>query len=227
VFTHDSIGVGQDGPTHQPIEQLAALRAIPGLVTLRPCDANETVEAWWTILAQNERPACLILSRQSLPTLDRGIYAPASNLARGAYVLADNAGARAPEVILIGTGSEVALCVETYERLAKEGYKARVVSMPSWDLFEAQGQSYRDSVLPPDVTARVSVEAASPLGWDRYVGASGEAIAMRTFGASAPLEDVESTFGFTVEYVYAPARRQIFFPQLQRSARGCWAPNRC
>jgi transketolase len=209
VFTHDSIGIGQDGPTHQPIEQLAALRAIPGLVTLRPCDANETVEAWRTIVAQNEKPACLILSRQNLPTLDRRYYAPASHLARGAYVLADNANAQAPEVILIGTGSEVALCVEAYERLAKEGYKTRVVSMPSWELFEAQDQPYRDGVLPPDVMARVSVEAGSPLGWDRYVGASGEVIALRTFGASAPLEDVERKFGFSVEHVYAAARRQI------------------
>jgi transketolase len=208
VFSHDSIGLGQDGPTHQPIEQLAALRAIPGLITLRPGDANETVEAWRTILAQSEKPACLVLSRQATPTLDRTIFAPASGVARGAYILADAAGAD-PEIILIGTGTELALCVAAYERLSGDGVKARVVSMPSWDLFEAQDQAYRTSVLPPAITQRVAVEAGAALGWDRYFGARGDVIAMRSFGASAPLEAVEKKFGFTAERVYEAARRQL------------------
>ena len=208
VFSHDSLGVGQDGPTHQPIEQLAALRAIPGLVVLRPADANETAEAWRTIIAQTETPACLVLSRQALPTLDRSKYAPAAGLARGAYVLADKEGG-SPEVILIATGSEVAPCVEVHERLAADGVRSRVVSMPSWELFEAQDAAYRQIILPREVTARVTVEAASPLGWDRYAGADGEILAMRSFGASAPYEDLKSKFGFTPEYVYQAARRQL------------------
>lgn len=216
VFSHDSIGLGQDGPTHQPIEQLAALRAIPELITLRPCDANETVEAWRTILAQSTRPACLVLTRQAVPTLDRSKYASASGLARGAYVLADSAEGP-PQIILIGTGSEVALCVAAYERLVAEGVHARVVSMPSWDLFEEQDQAYRDAVLPPDVTARVSVEAAAALGWDRYVGMRGEIIAMRSFGASAPIADVEKKFGFTEAHVYVAARRQLTTGHTPRS----------
>ena len=170
IFTHDSIGLGQDGPTHQPVEQLIALRSIPGLVTLRPADANEVVEAWRVIIGLKHQPACLVLSRQPLPTLDRTRYAPAAGVARGAYVMADGDGGK-PAVILIGTGSEVALCVEVYETLKQEGIPARVVSMPSWELFERQDQAYRDSVLPPDVAARVSVEAGSVIGWDRYVGA--------------------------------------------------------
>lgn len=208
VFSHDSIGLGQDGPTHQPIEQLAALRAIPKLITLRPCDANETVEAWRTILAQSNKPACLVLTRQAVPTLDRTKYASAAGLARGAYVLADS-GDSAPEVILIGTGSEVSLCVDAYEKLSAEGIGARVVSMPSWDIFEAQDRCYRETVLPLGVAARVAVEAGAALGWDRYVGASGEIIAMHSFGASAPIADVERKFGFTVEHVYAAAKRQL------------------
>jgi transketolase len=208
VFTHDSIGLGQDGPTHQAVEQLAALRGIPDLMVVRPCDANETVEAWRVILSQNRRPACLILSRQALPTLERTRHGAASGLARGAYMLADD-GSEAPEVILIGTGSEVSLCVKAYDRLSAEGIRARVVSMPSWDLFEAQDGAYRDEVLPPAVTARVAVEAASPLGWDRYVGGTGEIIAMRSFGASAPIDAVMEHFGFTVDRVYEAAMAQL------------------
>ena len=207
VFSHDSIGLGQDGPTHQPVEQLAALRAIPGLITLRPGDANETAEAWRTIIAQTEKPACLVLSRQALPTLDRTRYAPASGVARGAYVLGDCDGV--PEVILMATGSALTLCVGAYEQLTSEGVRARVVSMPSWDLFEAQDQAYRRSVLPPEVTARVAVEEAVALGWDRYVGSGGEVIAMHSFGASAPIKPLMTRFGFTPEKVLEAARRQL------------------
>ncbi len=208
VFTHDSLGVGEDGPTHQPIEQAIALRSIPGLITLRPADANEVVEAWRAIIALRRQPACLMLTRQALPTLDRARYAPAAGVARGAYVLADAADGR-PAVILIGTGSEVALCIEAYEELRRDGIAARVVSMPSWELFEQQDQTYRDGVLPPDVTARVSVEMGSVIGWDRYVGATGTAIGMTTFGASAPLKDLLKKFGFTPAHVIAAAKDQI------------------
>jgi transketolase len=208
VFSHDSIGVGEDGPTHQPIEQLVALRAIPGLLTLRPADANEVVEAWRTLIEHKHRPACLALSRQALPTIDRARYAPASGLARGAYVLADGTGAT-PDVILIASGSEVALCLAAHEQLGREGIKVRVVSMPSWELFEEQDQAYRDSVLPPAVVARVSVEMGSVIGWDRYVGQSGQRIGMRSFGASAPLKDLLHKFGFTVEAVTAAAKDQL------------------
>ena len=208
VFSHDSIGLGQDGPTHQPIEQLAALRAIPHLMTVRPCDANETAEAWRVILAQTARPACLVLSRQALPTLDRSRFAPAAGLGRGAYVLADAAGGP-PQVILMATGSEVSLCIDAYEQLTADGVPARVVSMPSWDLFEAQDEAYRASVLPPEVTARVAVEAASWLGWDRYVGGAGETIVMHGFGHSAPIQALQTEFGFTTEHVLEAARRQI------------------
>jgi transketolase len=207
VFSHDSIGLGQDGPTHQPIEQLAALRAIPGLITLRPADANETVEAWRVILAQTERPACLVLSRQALPTLDRTLFAPASGLARGAYVLADSDGGPA-QVILMGSGSEVPLCIAARDRLQSQGLRVRVVSMPSWDLFEEQPAAYRQAVLPRS-TARVAVETASPLGWDRYVGFDGEVVAMRSFGASAPANDLMGRFGFTVDDICKAARRQV------------------
>ena len=216
VFSHDSIGLGQDGPTHQPVEQLAALRAIPDLLVLRPADANETAEAWRVILSQRERPACLVLSRQATPTLDRARYAPAAGLARGGYVLAEAKGA--PEVILIGSGAEVGLCVSAYEQLAAEGIAARLVSMPSWGLFEAQDQAYRRAVLPPEVAARVAVEAASPLGWDRYVGAAGEIIAMRSFGASAPYKDLQTAFGFTVADVADTARRLAGRPPRQEPA---------
>ena len=208
VFTHDSIGVGEDGPTHQPIEQLTALRSIPGLITLRPADANEVVEAWRTIIQLKSQPACLALSRQVLPTIDRARYAAASGVRRGAYVLAD-VKAAAPDVILIGTGSEVSLCLAAHELLTREGIKARVVSMPSWELFEAQDQAYRDSVLPPDVAARVSVEMGSVIGWDRYVGPTGTRIGMQSFGASAPLKDLLRKFGFTAEAVAAAAKDRI------------------
>jgi transketolase len=208
IFTHDSIGVGEDGPTHQPVEQLLALRAIPGLLVLRPADANEVVESYRVILNAKRQPACLVLSRQGLPTFDREKYASASGVARGAYVLAD-AEDGAPQVILIGTGSEVRLCVETYEKLKQEGVPARVVSMPSWHLFEKQEQSYRDEVLPPHVTARVAVEQGSVIGWDRYAGSSGAIIGMHTFGSSAPLSDLLKKFGFTPEKVYEAAKEQI------------------
>ena len=208
IFTHDSIGLGQDGPTHQPIEQLAALRAIPGLIVLRPCDANETAEAWRVVLGQTTRPACLSFSRQALPTLDRAKYGSAKGVAKGAYVLADCEGGD-PEVILMGTGSEVGLCIGAYEALTAEGVRARVVSMPSWDLFEAQDEAYRSSVLPPKVTARVAVEAAAALGWDRYAGPAGEVIAMRSFGMSAPAKALQSHFGFTKDKVLDAARRQL------------------
>ncbi|MEP9373673.1 transketolase [Mesorhizobium sp. KR1-2] len=211
IFTHDSIGVGQDGPTHQPIEQLVALRSIPGLITLRPADANEVVEAWRVIIGQKHQPASLVLTRQSVPTFDRTRYASAKGVARGAYVMAD-AGKGKPEVILIGTGSEVALCIEAYETLRQEGVAARVVSMPSWELFEQQDQAYRDSVLPPDVKARVSVEAGSMIGWDRYVGDTGTKIGMHTFGSSAPIKDLLKKFGFTPQEVLAAAREQMRGP---------------
>jgi transketolase len=208
IFTHDSIGLGEDGPTHQPVEQLVGLRAMPGLVTLRPADANEVVEAWRVIIRQT-RPVVLALSRQKLPTIDRTRYAPAEGVARGAYVLADAAPEKPPQVILIGTGGEVALCLEAFEDLTREGIGARVVSMPSWELFEQQDRAYRDEVLPPAVSARVAVEAASPIGWDRYVGATGGKITMCDFGASAPIADLKKKFGFTREAVVAAARRQI------------------
>ena len=208
VFSHDSIGVGQDGPTHQPIEQLAALRAIPGLITLRPGDANETAEAWRVILGQTEKPACLILSRQAMPTLDRTVYASARGVARGAYVLADSPGG-APQVILMASGAEVGLCVAAGATLEAEGVRVRLVSVPSFDLFEAQAPAYRREVLPIEITARVAIEAASPLGWDRYAGPTGEIIAMRSFGASAPIGDLMKHFGFTAEHVRAAALKQI------------------
>jgi transketolase len=189
------------------VEHLASLRAIPGLINIRPGDANEVAEAWRTLIPLTDRPSVLVLSRQNLPTICRKTYAPASGLAKGAYVLADADGK--PDVILMATGSEVGLVVKAYEQLKAEGVKARVVSMPSWDLFEAQPQSYRDSVLPRDVTARVAVEQAAQLGWDRYVGLDGATIVMHTFGASAPAEELEVKFGFTVDAVVAEARRQL------------------
>ncbi len=208
IFTHDSIGVGEDGPTHQPIEQLASLRAIPGLITLRPADANEVLEAWRLIARLRHEPAALVLSRQALPTLDRARYAPASGLAKGGYVLADAPGGE-PGVILIASGSEVALCVAAHEQLSAEGIPARVVSLPSWELFEHQDRAYRDSVLPPGVRARVAVEQASTFGWERYVGTDGAIVGMHTFGASAPLVELQERFGFTPEHVAAVAKEQI------------------
>jgi transketolase len=208
VFTHDSIGVGEDGPTHQPIEQLASLRAIPGLITLRPADANEVMEAWRVIMRLQHQPAALVLSRQPIPTFDRDRYASAGGVARGAYVLADADGGK-PDLLLLATGSEVSLCVQAFERLTAEGIQARVVSMPSWELFEQQNQSYRDSVIPPEVTARVSVEQASTFGWERYAGPTGARIGMETFGASGPLKELQKKFGFTVERVVEAARDQL------------------
>jgi transketolase len=208
VFTHDAMGDGEDGPTHQPVEQLASFRAEPGLMVLRPGDANEVVEAYRTIMQLRHQPAILVLSRQPLPTFDRGKYAPASGVARGAYVLADAPGGK-PDVILIGSGSEVSLCIDAHEELAAEGIRARVVSMPSWDLFEHQSQEYQDSVLPPDVTARVAVEQASTFGWDRYVGRSGRVVGMKTFGASAPLKELQRKFGFEPERVTEIARELV------------------
>ena len=205
IFTHDSIGVGEDGPTHQPVEHLISLRAIPGLITIRPGDANEVAEAWRVIMQFRHEPVCLILSRQNMPTLDRTRYAPASGLANGAYVLADTSEGD-PEVILIGTGSEVSLCVDAYEKLTAEGIKSRVVSMPSWELFDHQPKEYRDRVLPPEVRARVSVEQASTFGWQRYAYRS---IGMQTFGASAPLKELQRKFGFTPDAVVAAAKEEI------------------
>ena len=208
VFTHDSIGVGEDGPTHQPIEQLASLRAIPGLLVLRPADANEVAEAWRVIMRLHHEPAVLVLSRQALPTLDRRKYALASGLEKGAYVLAEAPGGM-PEVLLLATGSEVSLCIAAYERLVTAGVRARVVSMPSWELFERQSRAYREQVLPPQVTARISVEQAATTGWDRYVGPTGSSIGMNTFGASAPLKALQHKFGFTPERLIAAVKEQL------------------
>ena len=208
IFTHDAMGDGEDGPTHQPVEHLASLRAIPGLVTLRPGDANEVVEAYRYIMQLRHQPAVLVLSRQPLPTLDRNKYAPASGVARGAYVLAD-ASRGNPEVILIASGSEVILAIEAHEKLVGEGIRSRVVSMPSWDIFEHQTQEYQDSVLPPEVTARVAVEQASTFGWERYIGRTGRMIGMKTFGASAPLKELQRKFGFEPDHLVAAAKELV------------------
>jgi len=217
VFTHDSIGVGEDGPTHQPIEQLASLRGVPGLTVLRPGDANEAAEVWRVAMSHPRRPSCIVVSRQALPTLDRTRYASAKGVQKGAYVLADAPDGQKPEVILLATGSELSLCVDVYEKLKSEGIAARVVSMPSWDLFERQDEAYQDSVLPPDVDARVVVEQAASLGWDRYVGRLGGQVVMHTFGASAPLADLKKKFGFTPERVYDAAKQQIARVKTKRS----------
>ena len=208
IFTHDSIGVGEDGPTHQPVEHLASLRAIPGLIVLRPGDANEVVEAYRYIMQLTHEPAVLVLSRQSVPTLDRTKYAAASGLAHGAYVLGDAPGG-GPEVILIASGSEVSLAVEGHERLLAEGIRSRVVSMPSWDIFDHQPQEYRDSVLPPTVRARVAVEQASTFGWAQYTGLDGRIIGMKTFGASAPLKELQRKYGFEPQLVVAAAKQLL------------------
>lgn len=208
IFTHDSIGVGEDGPTHQPIEQLASLRAMPNMTVLRPGDANEVVEAWRIIANLQHAPATLVLTRQNLPTLDRSKYASAAGVAKGGYILADATGGK-PDVILIATGSELSLCVDAYEKLKGEGVNARVVSMPCWSIFDKQDASYKDSVLPPGVTARVSVEMASTFGWERYTGTKGRNIGMHRFGASAPLKDLLKYFGFTVDKVVEEARAAI------------------
>ena len=208
IFTHDAMGDGEDGPTHQPVEQLAVMRATPGLVTLRPADANEVVEAYRYILQLRHEPAVLVLSRQPLPTLDRNKYAAASNLARGAYVLADPPGGN-PEVILIASGSEVSLAVSAHETLIAAGIRSRVVSMPSWDIFDHQSRDYRDRVLPPTVKLRIAIEEASTLGWERYVGDSGRIIGMKTFGASAPLKELQKKFGFEPEHLVAAAKELL------------------
>ena len=208
VFTHDSIGLGEDGPTHQPIEQLASLRAMPGLMLIRPADANEVVEAWKVIMQLEHEPAALVLSRQAVPTFDRSKYGAASGLAKGGYILADAADGK-PEVILMATGTEVYLCVNAYEQLKTEGIKARVVSIPSWGLFDGQSDEYKAKVLPPDVKARVAVEQAATFGWSQYVGPAGTIVGMRRFGASAPIKDLQKKFGFTTENVVAAARKAI------------------
>jgi transketolase len=208
IFTHDSIGLGEDGPTHQPIEQLASLRAMAGLMLIRPADANEVVEAWKVIMKLEHEPAALVLSRQAVPTFDRSKYGAAAGLAKGAYILADAADGR-PEVILMATGSEVSLCVSAYEQLKTEGIKARVVSMPSWNLFEHQSEDYKAKVLLPEVKARVAVEQASTFGWSQYVGPTGTVIGMRRFGASAPIKDLQKKFGFTTENVVMAARNAV------------------
>jgi transketolase len=204
VFTHDSIGLGEDGPTHQPIEQLMSLRAIPRLVVIRPADANETAEAWRVAMESKQQPVVLVLTRQAVPTFDRARYASAQGLRRGAYVLADSAGE--PQVILMATGSEVQLCLQAHDRLAADGIRSRVVSMPSWELFKQQSQEYQNSVLPPQVHARLAVEAGTGLGWREYVGLEGQVIARYDFGASAPIKDLLTHFGFTVEHVADQAR---------------------
>ena len=208
VFTHDSIGVGEDGPTHQPVEQMAGLRAIPGMLAIRPADANEVVEAWKLVMQTRHEPAAIVVTRQPIPTFDRSKYAPASGLARGGYVMADAADGK-PDVILIGTGSEVQLCVDAYEKLTAEGIKARVVSLPSWEIFDKQDDAYRESVLPKAITARVTVEQASSFGWERYAGSNGAIVGMHTFGASAPLKELLTKFGFTPEKVFEAAKGQL------------------
>jgi transketolase len=207
LFTHDSIGVGEDGPTHQPIEHLASLRAIPGVKVVRPADANETAEAYRIALTETEHPVVLALTRQALPTIDRTTFGPAEGTRKGGYVLKDYNGP--PELILIGTGSEVPLCIEAAEKLAGEGVKVRVVSLPCWELFEEQDQAYRDSVIPPAVTKRVTVEMGSVFGWERYAGTTGAVVGMKTFGASAPLKDLLKFFGFTADAVYQAAKTQL------------------
>ncbi|MBN1313591.1 MAG: transketolase, partial [Anaerolineae bacterium] len=207
VFTHDSIGLGEDGPTHQPVEHLAALRVIPNLRVIRPADANETAEAWRQAVLHTDGPTVIALTRQGLPVLDRSKLAPAGGLAQGAYILKDSDGT--PDVILIATGSEVALVLDAAEQLVGEGIKVRVVSMPCWELFEAQPQTYRDSVLPPSLRARLAVEAGSSMGWHRWVGDQGEVIALDRFGASAPGSVLMQEFGFSVENVVGRAKKML------------------
>ncbi len=209
VFTHDSIGLGEDGPTHQPVEQLASLRAIPGFIVIRPADANEVVEAWKVVMQLRHEPAALVLTRQAVPTIDRTKYAPAAGVARGAYVIADPPSAAQPDLILIATGSEVALCLSAYEQLTAEGHKVRVVSMPSWELFETQSPEYRESILPAKIKARIAVEQASTFGWSQYISHEGKIIGMKTFGASAPLKELLKKFGFTPDAVVAAARELL------------------
>jgi transketolase len=209
IFTHDSIGLGEDGPTHQPVEHLAAARAIPNLLVMRPGDANEVIEAWRVIMPLKDRPVALVLTRQNLPTLDRKQYAAASGVSRGAYVLADSSKSGKPDLILIGTGSEVSLCVQAYEKLAAEGVSVRVVSMPCWELFDEQDQKYRDSVLPPDVPARLAVETGIQQGWEKYLGSQGVFLGMNRFGASGPAGELFKYFGFTVDNVVKHAKELL------------------
>ena len=204
VFTHDSIGVGEDGPTHEPIEQLAALRCIPNMITIRPADANETVTAWRFAIEHKGNPIALMLTRQKLPTFDRAKYASADNLIKGAYILIENSPS--PDIILIGTGSEVQLALGAYEQLIKEGVKARVISMPSWELFERQPKDYQESVLPPSVKKRIAIEAGVPIGWEKYVGDSGKIIGINTFGTSAPVNVIFKHYGITLENVLKIAK---------------------
>ncbi|MFL6725161.1 MAG: transketolase family protein, partial [Sphingomicrobium sp.] len=208
IWTHDSINLGEDGPTHQPIEHLASLRAMPGMIVLRPADANEVVESWRVIMEVKDRPVCLVLSRQALPTFDRKALGAASGVARGAYVLADAPSGK-PDVLLLATGSEVSLCLVAREQLIKEGIGARVVSMPSWEIFDEQSEDYQDSVLPPEIEARVSIEAASTFGWAKFTGPRGAIVGMRSFGLSAPMKVVAERFGFEPEHVVAAAREQV------------------
>jgi transketolase len=208
VFTHDSIGLGEDGPTHQPVEQLASLRALPGFLVIRPADANEVTELWRVVMQLRHEPTAIVLSRQALPTFDRKKYASAAGAAKGAYVLADPPDGK-PDLLLMATGSEVSLCVSAYEQLTAEGHKVRVISMPSWEIFEQQTPEYRNSVIPPEVTARISVEQASTLGWSQYVGHDGITIGMKTFGASAPLKELQKKFGFTPDALIAAARKLL------------------
>jgi transketolase len=209
IFTHDSIGMGEDGPTHQPVEQLASLRAMPNLIDLRPADANEIREAWRVIMSVADRPVALVVSKQELPVFDRTHTGAASGLARGAYILAEPPGRGSPDVILIATGSEVAVAMQARELLGRNGIGARVVSMPSWTLFDEQDQGYRDTVLPPELTARVAVEAAAAFGWERHVGPKGRIVAMNSFGASGPAADLRSHFGFTAENVARTATELV------------------
>jgi len=208
IFTHDSIGVGEDGPTHQPVEQLAAFRAMPNMLVFRPGDANEVTEAYKVAMQHTHGPSTLVFSRQAIPTFDRTKYAPASGVAKGGYVLADADGGK-PEVILLGTGTELQHCVAAYEKLKAEGIKARVVSMPCWEIFDQQDAAYKESVLPAAVTARVSIEMGATLGWDRYVGPKGKMIGMHSFGASAPLKDLLPKFGFVPDNVVAAAKQLL------------------
>ncbi len=207
-YTHDSIGVGEDGPTHQPIEQLISLRATPGLMVWRPGDANEVIEMWKYVMKDRHTPAVMVLSRQNLVTLDRLKYAPASGTQKGAYVVSDAPGGK-PDALLLATGSELQLAIQSQDQLAKEGIKARVVSMPCWELFDEQDADYRDSVIPPDVKARVAIEQASTVGWDRWVGPTGGVVGMRSFGASAPLKELQKKFGFTVDNVVTAVKASI------------------
>jgi transketolase len=226
VFTHDSIGLGEDGPTHQPVEQLAGLRAIPNMVVFRPADANEVTEGWRIAIERRHGPTTLVFSRQALPILDRAQVGPAVGARNGAYILAREQGSQPPDVILLASGSEVALTLRAQELLTKDGLRVRVVSVPSFELFEAQPREYRDEVLPPSVEARLAVEAASPLGWERWVGLAGDVIGVRRFGASAPYTDIYKHLNFTPEYIAERARALLDGPERDGSPRGTLTADR-